>query len=366
MSLNKMLSTLLGKDVVEPLVSIDIGSSKIKAMVIDVTGEKPRLIAAGITPTPAASIKNNVITDPKKVGAAIRSLIDANEIRTDKVCLAVPGPTAFTKKVTTAYSPLKDLDTNIRFEAGGYIPHNVNDVYLDYQVVASDGSSSMNVLLVAVKNDVVQSYLEAVSEAGLETAIVDVDFFALENMFELNYPETLSKTIAVIDIGARFSCVNILQDGKSLFTGDISVGGRLYNDALVETLGMEPAAAEEAKMRGSAEGYDTGVIVETLDRTTEHIASELHKQLGFFWNAAATDRAIEAIFISGGSANAPGLLDSLSSLTGIDCTLVEPFKEIDWSENFDQQYLEEIKYTMGISVGLALRRTGDKQHVGTK
>lgn len=362
MDLNSFVTKLLGGGEQEPLVSIDIGSSKIKAMVMDVTGSKPVLQAAGLTPTPANSIKNNVVVNPDHIGAAIRSLIDANEIMLERAVVSIPGPTVFTKKITTSYSPLKDLDNNIRFEAGNFVPHNMNDVYLDYQVLSTNGTSSMDVLLVAVKNDIVQSYLQAVTEAGLEPAIADVDYFAIENMFQLNYPEASDQTVALIDVGARFSAVSILQDGQSLFSGDVSVGGRLYTDALVETLGMEPGEAEEAKVGTSIEGYDDSLIVETLDRTTEHVASELHRNLGFFWNAAGTDRAIEAIYLSGGSALAPGLLESLNSLTGLDCELMEPFKEVDWSENFDQDYLEEIKNSMGVSVGLALRRVGDKKN----
>ena len=362
MDLKSKFSTFLGGGEQEPMVSIDVGSSKIKAMVMDVTGEKPVLQAAGLTPTPANAIKNNIITNPDHIGAAIRSLIDANEISLEKAVVSIPGPTVFTKKVTMAYSPPKDLETNIRFEAGNYIPHAVNDVYLDYQVLSVNGTSSMDVLLVAVKNEVVQSYLSAIVQSGLEPAIADVDYFALENMFQLNYPESDDQCVAIVDIGARFSSVSILLDGVSLFTGDVSVGGRLYTDALVETLGMEPGEAEEAKMGVPVEGYDEGLVIETLDRTTEHIASELHRQLGFFWNAAGTDRAIEAIYVCGGAAVAPGLLESLNSLTGLDCDLIEPFKGVDWSENFDEDYLDEIKNSMGVSVGLAIRRFGDKVH----
>jgi type IV pilus assembly protein PilM len=181
-------------------------------------------------------------------------------------------------------------------------------------------------------------------------------------MFSINYPDAINKTVALIDIGARFSSVSILHGGFSLFAGDVSVGGRLFTDALVETLGMEPAEADEAKMGGTVKGYDESLVIETLDRTTEHIASELHRQLGFFWNASGADRAIEAIYLSGGASRANGLRDSLASLTGIECILVDPFKAVEWSGQFDQEYIEEIKSSMGVSVGLASRRFADKIH----
>lgn len=346
----------------ETLVAIDIGSSKIKAMVLDVSGEKPKLVSAGMTPTPANAFKNNQVTNAAQLGAAIRSLLDSNDITLEKAVFSIPGPNVFTKRITTAVTSPKDFDSTIRYEAGNYIPHNVNDVFLDFQLLRTLGNNTAEVLLVAVKNDVVEGFLNVIQEAGLTPGIADVDFFALENMFELNYPEARSQTVALVDIGARFSSVTILQNGYSLFAGDVSVGGRLFTDALVETLGMEPAEADDAKMGGTVEGYDESLVIETLDRTTEHIASELHRQLGFFWNASGADKAIEAIYLSGGAARANGLRDSLASLTGIDCQLVDPFRNVDWSGSFDQEYIDEIKTSMGVSVGLAGRRFADKQN----
>src|SRR5690606_11466268 len=113
--------------------------------------------------------------------------------------VAIPGPAVFTKKITIAYCEPKELENNIRFEAGNYIPHSVEAVHLDYQVLKVNGTSTMDVLLVAVKNEIVRSYISALEQAGLEPSIADVDYFALENMFVLNYPEEQEKTVALIN-----------------------------------------------------------------------------------------------------------------------------------------------------------------------
>jgi Tfp pilus assembly PilM family ATPase len=115
-------------------------------------------------------------------------------------------------------------------------------------------------------------------------------------------------------------------------------------------------------MGAKVAGFDENVVHETLDRATEHIASELHRQLGFFWNAAATENSIEGIYVCGGAAQASGLLEELSSRTGLACQLIEPFRGIEWSENFDEDFINEMKFAMGVSVGLATRRFGDKEH----
>jgi type IV pilus assembly protein PilM len=346
----------------EVLVSIDIGTSAIKVMELDVSDETPKLISAASTPTPSGSIANNTITRPDQIAAAIRSLLDANEIKSQEAVICLPGPTAFVKKVTLAATRLDDLADNIAYEAGNFIPHKIDAVHMDYQVLRRMPNGSLEVLLVAVKNEIINSYLDSVIQAGLEPAIADVDYFALENAFELNYPEEREKTIALVNIGSRYSSVNIMQNGASLFTGDVSVGGRLYTDALCETLSMEPKVAEKTKMGDIPAEYDANLIAETLERTTEHIAAELHRQLGFFWNASATDKSIDAVYISGGGSLAPGLLEELSAKTGITCKPLESFKVIDTSSGFDEDFLREIGPQMAVSVGLSSRRNGDKQH----
>ena len=355
------LADLIGKKKVDQLVSIDIGTSAIKLMELDLTGRKPRLIAVGVGATPAGSINNNIITKTDQVAAVIRSVIEANDIKATKAVVALPGPCAFIKKISVSAQSLKDLEANIAFEASNYIPHRIENVFLDYQVLRNTGSGSMEVLLVAVKNEIVSSVIDAVSKAGLEPVIADVDYFALENMFELNYPEEKKNTVALINVGARFSSINIMQDGESLFAGDVSVGSRLYTDALCETLGMQPLEAEQAKTGKVPANFDAHLVSETIERTTEHVVSELQRQLGFYWNAAATDRAIESIYISGGGAQVEGLIEELHARTGSTCKLIESFRQVDWSANFDKDFIREIEPAMGVSVGLAVRRLGDKK-----
>lgn len=356
-----MFESLFAKKKQEPFVAVDIGTSAIKVMELDIENGHPVLVAAGSTPTPANCISNNIITDPNKIGEAIHRLLTELDISAVKATIVIPGPCAFTKKITIGYTDPKDLATTIRFEAANYIPHNINAVHLDYQVLRVNGMSTMDVMLVAVKNEIILSYLRAVEAAGLEPAIADVDYFAIANMFALNYPDEHDKTVALVNVGARYASVNILQKGQSLFVGDIGVGGRLYTDALHESLGMEPLLAERAKMGQTIEGFDRNVINETIERTTEHVASELQRQLGFFWNAAGTDKTIDAIYVCGGAAQVPGLIEELSAKTGTICRLLDVFRHVDWSTRFDADYIHEIGMAMGVSVGLAKRRFGDKE-----
>lgn len=357
-----ILDSLFNRRNNEPFIGVDIGTSTIKLMSIEVNGDRCKLLSAGVVPTPANAIGNNAVVKPEQTAQAIRSLIEANEIKGLRATVALPGPAVFSKKITLAYADPEDLEANLRFEASNYIPHSVDAVHLDYQLLKVHGGSTMDLLLVAVKNEIMNSYLNVLERAGLEPAIADVDYFALENMFELNYPEEKNRTVALLNIGARYTSVSILQDGQSLFTGDIPVGGRLYTDALVEAAGMQPADAEKAKAGCEVKGFDQNLINETLDRTTEHMAGELQRQLAFFWNTAATDRSIEAIYISGGASRVPGLVEEIGVRTGMVCKAIEPLRAVQWMEQFDRDYIEEIQSSLAVSVGLAVRRFGDKRN----
>ena len=192
----------------------------------------PRLLAVGTAATPANSISNHIVVNDEKIAESIMGIVEAGKFSASEAVISVPGPAAFTKRATMPLTPLKDLQQNIQFEASNYIPHKTDSIKLDFQVLGLSSRSMMDVLLVAVRNEVIDSYVQAVSLAGLMPVIADVDYFAIENMFGLNYEEDLNKTVALVNIGSRYTTVNIIQDGVSIFSGDVSLGGRLYTDAL--------------------------------------------------------------------------------------------------------------------------------------
>lgn len=357
-----MFGALFNKKKIESFVSVDIGTNAIKVLQLDVSGDKPKLVAAGIAPTPANSVANNTVTNPKLVGEAIRKLLTESDITATKATVILPGPCVFSKRVSIQASSLEQLQELLQFEAANYIPHSITDVYMDFQVLGRDSSGALEVLIAAVKNEIINSYVDAVSRAGLEPSIVEVDYYALENMFELNYAQEKQKGVAVINLGARYCAVDLLLDGKTIFTGDISIGTRSLTDALQEATGMKPAEAEKAVRGETGDRTDGDLINETLERKTENLAAEIHRQLGFFWSASGMERRIESIILSGGGSVTKGLLEELTSKTGISCKIVDPFCEVDWQDNFDGDYLNELGPAMAVSVGAALRQFGDKVH----
>ena len=354
-----LINKLLKRNVNEKFISIDIGSSGIKIMSLDLSRETPKLISLAQVPTPANALNNNIVTNVEALGEAIKSAIESNDIKAEKVVYGLPGPSVFTRKIKTAKVKPEEFKNNLSFEAANYIPHDTSSVFLDFQILSSN-ANDMEVLLIAVKNEILYSFKQAIEAAGLEAAVADVDYFAISNMHEFNYPEDSDKLIAVLDVGSKFTGVNLVQSRIPCFTGDIPVGGRLYTDALCESLGITPAQAEQIKSGAQVEGVDPALLSDTLDRTTDYVAAEIHRQLGFFWTAAELTSGIEKIYLTGGAAKSHGLLEELKSRTGIECEIINPFKKLSWSDNFDSEYLQQISHTVGVSVGLAMRKVGDK------
>jgi type IV pilus assembly protein PilM len=201
---------------------VDIGSSSVKLAEVHHGSNGPRISALGMEPLPATVVQSNVIQDEAPVVDAIKKLIAENGIRSEQVITAVPGPAVIVKKVVLPAQTGAAVESAVLAEAGHLIPDSLENVNLDYQVIDwIESGDKMEVLVVAVKREIINSYTGAIRAAGLEPVVVDVDYFALENMFELNYDAAEGHPVALVNIGARYSSINILKAGRSTFTGDV-------------------------------------------------------------------------------------------------------------------------------------------------
>ena len=347
---------------VEPLVAIDIGSTGVKLIELDISGDKPKLINLGYSPISEDVFSNNVLSKPEVVAEKLGALLESAGVSDKRVVVAMPGPSVFTKRITTAKADPKELAQNIQFEAGSFIPHNIDEVKLDYHIIGDAGKGKLDVLVVAVKNEIIDSFTECLSMCGLEPAVIDVDCYALQNMFELGYAEQLPQTVALINIGARYSSINICRGGKSLFTGDISLGGKVFTDAIAQELNVSAADAELLK-RGKGAPPSLQLTKEVIDKNVEYVASELNRQLSFFWNASGAEDGIERILVSGGGSQVLGLIDELREKTGLQCEFLDPFRGIEIGSSVDAQQVKDTAALMSICVGMGIRQPGDRESV---
>jgi type IV pilus assembly protein PilM len=254
----------------------------------------------------------------------------------------------------------QDLESAVFVEASHLIPDSLENVNLDFQVVdwLEDGRKA-EVLVVAAKKDIINSYTDVLRAAGLEPAIVDVDHFALENMFEVNYDAPVGKAVALVNVGARYTSINILKDGRSTFTGDVPTGGSEFNDVLVRQLGVSFEEAELLKSGGRVREVGPPQVEPLLGSAIDFLVEEIQRSLSFFWTAA-TEEPLATIYLSGGAAAVPGLVPQLSQRLEAPVELVDPFHRVTVDSSADRRLIAQHGPALAVCVGLATRQPGDK------
>ena len=356
-SLSKTLGRLFSRE--GRYVSVDIGSSSLKLLEVEGDSSDLTIRNYGAVALPPSAIQNNMIVEPDGVAGAIRGVLRKAGISSTEAITAVPGPAVIIKKLQLPSQAPNELENSVLFEAGNFIPESLENVNLDYMVTdVLEKERQFEVLLVAVKRDIINSYTNTLQLAGLEPTVVDVDYFALENMYELNYPALENQVVALVNIGARYSCMNILRGGRSTFTGDVPVGGKEFNDALMRNLGVSAAEAESIKL-GNHPSYPADQIEPILQPVKEFLAEEIHRALSFFWTAA-TDEQISSILVSGGTAGVPGLVTLLGERLEVPVQVVNPLSKVTIGHGVDRGALERDAAALAIAVGLGVRRPGDK------
>ncbi len=344
----------------EKFVALDIGSSSIK--LVEVSSERSgyHLSNLGVLPLPSTTIQNNMVVEKQVVSETIQSLIQSNGVKSTHVVSSVPGRAVIIKKIQLPAQGEEELAANVEFEATNVIPESLENVNLDYQILnyLGDGSQ-MEVLLVAVKKEIVQSYTDTIIEAGLIPAIMDVDYFALENMYEICYEPKLDEVIGLIHIGARYTSINVLKNGISSFTGDLPVGGESFTESLTQQLPISFDQAEALKITGLLEGKEDVSLGPLLEPTCISLSEEISRTLSLYGTMAG-EEGIHNIYLSGGSAKVASLCPVLAEKLGVNVQLSEPFRKFSVEKNIDRDYLNESALALAVGAGLAIRRLGDK------
>jgi type IV pilus assembly protein PilM len=345
------------------LVGVDIGSSAVKAVELKPGGRggEFHLLKLGMEPLPPEAIVDGAIMDSGAVIDAIQRLFSVNKIKTNEVATSVSGNAVIVKKISLPQMTQEELAESIHWEAEQYIPFDIQDVALDYELVEGSGSGgNMDVLLVAVKKDKISDYSSAISQAGKTATVVDVDVFALQNCYEVNYGIDPGRVVALLNVGASIMNINIVKGGTSIFNRDIAVGGNQYTDAIQKDLNLSFEQAENLKKGARVEGAARENLGPILQAVSENIALEIQKTFDFFKATSSEDR-IDRIFLSGGTSKVQGLQDLLSDRFEAGVEIMNPFNNVIYNpKDFDPDFISEIGPSAAIAVGLAVRKVGDR------
>src|SRR3954466_13693954 len=344
------------------VVGLDIGSSAVKAIERKPQGKNGFKVAAYASePVPPDTIVDGAIIDAVAVADAIRRIFDSKRFKGTEVVASLSGSSVIVKKIALPVMTEAELAESIHWEAEQYIPFDIQDVALDYEVIEGSGSGgNMDVLLLAVKKDKISDYTSAISQAGKNPAAVDVDVFALQNCYEINYGVDPGRVIALLNVGASIMNINIIKGSTSIFNRDIAVGGNQYTDAIQKDLNLSFDQAEALKRGSRVEGAAPENLSPILQAVSENIALEIQKTFDFFKATSSEDR-IDRIFLSGGTSTVHGLQALLADRFEGGVEIVNPFNNTTYNpREFDPEFINEIGPSPAIAVGLASRKVGDR------
>lgn len=346
----------------ESLVGVDIGSTAIRVIELDISNERhPKVLTFARTPVRGEIFSGNSISNPSALSDHIQALFESQSIEAEKVVAAVPGPAVFSKRIRVPFLSPSELRGHIEMEASNYIPQRIDDVHLDFHVLGETGKNQLDVLLIAVKREVTDSITEVFSLAGLDVAILDVENFAVQNLFEIVRPDLVSKTVALVHIGGRYATINICRGGESLFLGDVAVGGRSATESLMgESDSLSWDAAEELKIKASDSGDIEEKYRSSFSKTVESMCSDLNRQLTFFWNSVGSDAGIDNIIVSGSGGLLPHFCQDLSEKTGVPCEYLDPMTVVKCEDATLEKELKSRSHSLSVALGLGLRRLGDR------
>jgi type IV pilus assembly protein PilM len=346
------------------VVGLDIGSSAVKAVELKAVGKGFKVVAFAIEPVPPDSIVDGAIIDGAAVADAIRRVFENKAFKTKEVAASLSGNAVIVKKINLPIMTEAELAESIYWEAEQYIPFDIQDVNLDYQILNSgtgeESAGTMDVLLVAAKKEKIADYTGVISQAGRLPVIVDVDAFALQNAYEVNYGLEPGAVVVLLNAGASAININIITGDQSVFTRDISMGGNSYTEAVQKELNLPFESAEQIKRGHPVEGVTFEEVQPVLHAVTENVLLEIQKTFDFFKATASSDR-IDRIVVSGGASRVDGFTASLQEHFSTGVEVFDPFKTI----GFDPAKLgitdpEGLSAMAAVAVGLALRKTGDR------
>jgi len=339
------------------LVGLDIGSSSVKAVELGRKGSNLQLLNLGFENLQTDTIVDGQIMELNNVSNVIAQIFSEHQIRTTRVAAGVSGHSVIVKNIVLPQMSQEELQESFSWHAEEHIPFDIADVNLDYELT-SRSDDALHVLMAACKSDKIANVKQAIQLAGKQPVIIDVDAFALQNCYEVNYHPRPGEIVALLNIGAATMNINILNGTRSIFARDASVGGSQYTSLLQKELGLSFEQAEGVK-RGMAlpEGIEPRPIQPIIEAVSEALRLEVKKTFDFYRATVQEGEAtIQKILLAGGGSKLPGLADYLTEKFEIPVEVFDPFKQIEVDgKKFDPDYMREIVPEMAVAVGLALR-----------
>jgi type IV pilus assembly protein PilM len=359
----EFVAMVLGSAFRPPVVGLDIGSSSVKAVVLKHGRNGWSLVAAGESPVPDGGMQDGAAAEPTAVSEAVNQVFDSIRVRRARVAAALSGHAVIVKRLSLPTMSQAELSEAIPWEAEQYIPFDLAEVQLDYQVVNTQidpNKSTLDVLLVAAKKDRIEDRSSVIMQTGRRPVVIDIEAFALANAYQMNYPERTDPFSALIHVGRSVTIVCLLERGEPVFTRDISIGGQVHLDGLVRELG--PQGVDDLTGKRILHGQlpndvNQDTVSTVLRDASTQLVMEIRKTIDFYRATAPIDR-LSRIVLSGGAWQAAGLVDMLASEFGAPVDVFDPFRRV--TKPTRGIGADTVGPAYAVAVGLAMRAEGDR------
>ncbi|AJQ93096.1 pilus assembly protein PilM [Gynuella sunshinyii] len=340
------------------VLGLDISSTSVKLLELSRNNDGYRVENYSVEPLPENAVVEKNINDVEGVGQAIAKLVAKTKTRRKKAAVAVAGSAVITKTIEMNAGLTDDeMETQINVEADQYIPYPLDEVAIDFEVIGSSPNtdSMVEVLLAACRRENVEFREDSLEIGGLESAIVDVEAFALERSFQLLVPQFESvdedMTVAVVDVGHSMTTLSVLNNGKTIYTREQLFGGKQLTEEIMRRYGLTVQEAGLAKKQG---GLSDDYATEVLEPFKEAVVQQVTRSLQFFF-AASQYNDVDYIVLAGGTASIPGLAQLIQDKIGTATIVANPFANMTLANRVNAANLTNDAPALMICCGLAMR-----------
>ena len=340
------------------VIGLDISSTAVKLLELGKSGDRLRVESYAVEPLPPNSVNEKNIADVEAVGEAIKRAVKRSGSRSKFAAAAVAGSAVITKTISMPSNLSEDeMEQQIQLEADQYIPYPLEEVNLDFEILgpAENDPDRVDVLLAASRSENVNDRVDAIELAGLKARVIDVESYAIENAFTLlaaQLPEQgIDQTVAVLDVGATMTTLNVMHDLKTIYTREQVFGGRQLTEEIQRRYGLSYEEAGMAKRQG---GLPDNYVPEVLEPFKEAMAQQVSRSLQFFFSSSHYN-SVDHIVLAGGSAMINGIDEMIANKLGVNTTIANPFTHMTLASRVKAQSLSNDAPALMIACGLAMR-----------
>jgi type IV pilus assembly protein PilM len=342
------------------LFGLDISSSSVKMLEIGEAGKGVyRVERYVIESLPRDAVVDGNISNLEAVAEAVKRGHKKLGTRTKHVAMAVPSGAVITKKIIVPAALREaELEVQVETEANQYIPFALEEVNLDFQIigVSANNPEEQEVLIAATRKEKVEDRVAVAESAGLKAIVMDVESYAQMAALALVVKQLphggKDQNVAVVDVGANVTNINVLRNEQSVYTREQAFGGNQLTQEIMSRYGMSSEEAENAKRSG---GLPDDFQAEVQRPFMENVSMEVQRALQFFFTSTSYHQ-VDHILLAGGSAVIPGLDEVVHARTQVPTVVANPFAAMQTSPRVQIKRLMQDAPSLIVACGLAMRR----------